>query len=319
MDRHDSAAIAQAIVALGNWETACKHNWALVPQTSEHPYLVMAVVERNEKSPVAARLMLFPGFTALRDFLLARRVADFGVGTSPMEYSRYELAAARDGRAELIVYEAGFVPRKPTQAETAFLAPLLYECYGVMLRLDADADLPRTYSKKNALFARKELSENVWIDGPLKVPDENADPYTEKVALDRAKCEKVRSLLFAPAEEWEVDFFAVPAYQTRDVPARCLYVLTAVDAKTGERMMWEKMSVDGKPDGLKRLWESVAQRMLDRFLARERVPGRLHVRSGRMMRFLRPLGLHVPFKLVQFQTLPMLEKTTRDVLQTGLI
>ena len=111
----------------------------------------------------------------------------------------------------------------------------------------------------------------------------------------------------------------VPAYQTREKRSRFLYILAAVDSATGERRVWEKMSVDGKPGGLKRMWEAHAQRVLDRILVEGRIPGALHVRSPRMARFLRPLGMQLPFKLVQFAKLPALEATLELAIRSNTI
>ena len=319
MNRHDIDEIAKAIASLNLWEKAAAHNWALVPQTSELPYLVNAVMENKKGSSVAGRLRLFPGFVPFRDFMLSRRVADFGVGMSPMDFDHFELVSAKSGVTELSVYEPGFVPRALTAAEREFLAPLLYECYGLMMRLEESPDLSLAYAKKNALFARKEVSENVWIDGPLKLPDERDNPYMEQVSLNKAKCAAAAKLPMANAEKWEVDFVMVPSYQTREKRSRFLYVLAAVDAATGERRVWEKMSVDGGPGGLKRLWEAHAQRILDRILVLGRVPGELHVRTGRVMRFLRPLGLQLPFKLVQYAKLPALDTVMELAVRSGTV
>ena len=60
MNRKDIDEIVKAIAALNLWEKAAAHNWALVPQTSELPYLVNAMAENKKSSPVIGRLHLFP-------------------------------------------------------------------------------------------------------------------------------------------------------------------------------------------------------------------------------------------------------------------
>jgi len=306
LNRSDIDAIARAISGLGVWAKVSVHNWALVPQTSDLPYLVTATDESAMEGPVLGRLMLFPGFVPFRDYLLSRRVNDFGVGMSPVDFEHFELVSAKGGVVELYAYEPGFVPRALTDEERTFLAPLLYECYGLMMRMEEKPDLPLMYTDKNSLFARKELSENSWVDGPLKLPDERQNPYVEQVSLNKAACAAAAKLPLVTAEKWEIDFVMVPAYQTNEKKSRFLYVLAAVDASTGERRVWAKMSVDGRPGGLKRLWEGHAQRVLNRIVSLGRIPGEIHVRSQRMARFLRPLGLQIPFKLVQFEKLATL-------------
>ena len=125
MNRHDVNEIAKAIAALNLWEKASAHNWALVPQTSELPYLVTAGPENKKNSPVLGRLQLFPGFVPFRDFMLSRKIKDFGVGMSPMDFDHFEMVSAKGGVTELFVYEPGFVPRALTSAEREFLAPTI--------------------------------------------------------------------------------------------------------------------------------------------------------------------------------------------------
>ena len=104
----------------------------------------------------------------------------------------------------------------------------------------------------------------------------------------------------------------LPLYGTGESPARTMYLLVAVDAKTGERRVWKKLAVDpsvprnGTLDAIKPLWESLAGHLLDGVIARGSVPGAVHMRSQRMMRFLRPLGLQIPFKMVLHKQLPQL-------------
>lgn len=310
MDKKDSYSIAQAIADLNPWEKASRHNWALVSQMAEEPYIVLVVAE-HDKPAVVGRLLLFPGFAEFRDFILTRRFPDYGVALSPMDFIHYEVAAGPKGVVELFKYSPGMVPERPTSTELKSLAPLLLECYGMILRLEEDPDLPLRYVSQNAMFARKEIVEGVWQDGPLKLPQEEIVQSSEQVALDRKDCDRAKGLPVHPRMRWEVDFLLVPNYRTIGPEPRFLYVLAIVDADTKERVAWQKLTVDGKPGGLKRLWEGHAQRVLDAILALSKVPGEIHVRSGRVARFLRPLGLQLPFKLVQHARLPALDELFR--------
>ena len=103
MNRKDITAIGKAIAALNLWEKASAHNWALVPQTSELPYLVTAGKEEKKGSPVLGRLHLFPGFVPFRDFMLSRRMNDFGVGMSSIDFEHFELVSAKGGVTELFI------------------------------------------------------------------------------------------------------------------------------------------------------------------------------------------------------------------------
>ena len=52
------------------------------------------------------------------------------------------------------------------------------------------------------------------------------------------------------------------------------------------------------------MWESMPQQLLTQFLARGRVPGRIRVVSPRVFRFIRPLGMELPFRLSLHESLP---------------
>ena len=316
MDKTDPYDITRAIAALNPWERAIKHNWALVPQTSAEPFIVSAVDERKTPGPVAGRLLLFPGFTTFRDFVITRQMKDYGVAMGPMDFRHYEAVGLKNGDVEIFVYEPGYVPVSPSSEDRKLLAPLLHECYGILLRMEENPDLPLAYVEKKAMFARKEVVDGVWIDGPFVLPGEEVVQQTESVALAKETCAKAKALPVFPKEIWEVDFAMIPSYHTPEPRPRFLYLLCAVNAESGERMVWERLSVDGKEDGLKRMWEGHAQKLLDGIVKWGRVPGQIHVRSGRVMRFIRPLGLQLPFKLVRHEKLPSLDAVLNLAVRT---
>ena len=316
MDKTDPYELIRAIAEMNPWERAARHNWALLPQTSEEPFIVTFLPEKDRPGPVVGRLLLFPGFALFRDYLISRQVPDFGVGMSPVDFRHYEAVALKDGGVELFSYEPGFVPLPPGSEDRKVLAPLLFECYGMLLRLEEKPDLPLAYVEQKAMFARKEVVDGVWIDGPFILPAEEVVQQLERVELAKEACAKAKALPVFPKEIWEVDFAMIPSYHTPGPHPRFLYLLCAVNAESGERMVWERMSVDGKEDGLKRMWESHAQKLLDGMIKWGRVPGQIHVRSGRVMRFVRPLGLQLPFKLVRHEKLPSLDGVLNLAVQT---
>ena len=102
MDIRNPYEVAAAIAELNVWDKVAAHNWALVPQTSEEPYIVSAGPEKDrEKGPVVGRLLLFPGLENFRNFAITRQMPDFGVWMSPLEFRHWEVIAVRDGKAEI--------------------------------------------------------------------------------------------------------------------------------------------------------------------------------------------------------------------------
>lgn len=319
MDRNDPYDVARAVVAMKPWARAERHSWGLLTQSHAEPFIVVCGSEKSVRTPVAGRLMLFPGVAQFRDFVIARQMPDFGVGMSPLEFQHYEVVGLRSGGVEIFSYRPGFVPLPPDDGERKLLATLLYECYGVLLRMEEKPDLPLTYMGQKAMFARKEVVEGVWMDGPLRMPEETVVEQVEQVNLKKTVCDQAKSLPLYPKEIWELDFVLLPSYRTAGPNPRFLYLLVAVNAESGERMVWERLTVDGKEGGLLRLWSGHAQRVLDAVVRLGRVPGEIHMRSGRVMRFLRPLGLQLPFKLVQHAKLPSLESVLNLSIQTGKV
>ena len=310
MDKSNIEEVAKAIVALKVWKKVAKYNWALVSELFDKP--LIAAVNPTPQGPIVGRLMLFNGFVAHRDFLIFRQNPDLSFATSPIDFDHYEVIGLKDGSAEIYDYRPGFIPVHPDAETRLMLAPIIYECYGLMLRLDENPELPALYMKDQALFSRREGLDGKWHDAPLRPPNLDTVTWTERVGLDRTKCAQAARLNMEPEETWEVDFTQMPLYRTDDRQARMMFLFAAVDAKTGERRVWQKLAVDpsiprnGTLDAMKPLWESLAAHVLDGVVRRGKVPHAIHVRTQRMMRFLRPLGMQLPFKLVLHREMPQL-------------
>ena len=310
MDKTNIDEVAKAITALNVWKKSSKYNWALVSELFDKP--LIAAVNPTSQGPIAGRLLLFNGFVAHRDFLIFKQNHDVSFAMSPIDFDHYELIGLKNGSAEIIDYRPGFTPVHPNEETRALLAPILYECYGLMLRLDEDPELPSSYMAEKAMFSRKEGLDGKWHDAPLRPPNLDTVTWMERVGLDRAKCAKAARFSLEQSDVWEADFIQMPLYRTEDAQARVMFLFAVVNAKTGDRMVWQKLAVDpasprdGTLDALKPLWESLASHLLDGVLKHGNVPGAIHVRSQRMMRFLRPLGLQLPFKIVMHKQLPQL-------------
>lgn len=316
--------IGAAIAALDEsaLDAAARHNWALVPQMSENPHVVTVLTpSRHPNIGLKARLIVFPDFSTFRDFVIHLNVPDYKLAASIAEFNCFSLAIPTDFRPHFFtVCRPGYAPRKPTRKESEFYAPLLRECLGMMLRIDDSHDLPLAYVKQNSMFARKEISDGVWTDGPLRIPPESSFTYTEQVVLDRRKCETAAALPVAKDEIWQIDFQSLPMIRTRGRNSRFLYLLAAVDARSGARTVWKDLIVNPRePDGLKPMWESLAGHVLESILARGALPAELHLRSQRLFRLLRPLGQNLPFKMVVHSSLPTLDAVVGEAIETQTV
>jgi len=318
MDAPDLQKTVREIAALNAWERAAPFNWAVIGQLEDAPFIVSIALEKDKREKLLrGHLQLFPGLPVFRDFLLSLRHPDYGVAMGPADFPHFELIATPAGAVELFTYRPGFVPRKPSPDERRRLAPILYECLGVLMRLEEDPELAFRYKREGAMFARTEGLDGKWRDAPFRLPDPQGPVYTESVAVNKAGCDRAAKLPMEGA--WEIDFVLFPDFRTPEPEPRFLYLLAAVDPDTMTRKVWVKLSVGEGPDALKKLWEGHAQRVLDAILAAGVAPAVLSVRSPRLARLLRPLGLQLPFKIVQHAQLPALDAAIRDALKSNTL
>ncbi len=294
--------IGRRLEALNLWEMIAPHNWAIKPMGCAFPYFCTTI--RGDGQLVKVRFLLLEGWQTLHDYVRTRADRNFGFYSTPMELPHFELVVFPNHEVKVYRHDAGYVPRELTESERTLVGRMLWEAYGVIMRLETDHELPIKFSDKKAMFARVETAPEVWADAPLDIPDPR--PYVEKIAFAKQDIAQAVDLPFASEEVWEIDFRLLPALMTKDKRPRSAYALVAVDGANGARMIYDKVSI--KPDGsLKELWESVPERILKHLLARGRIPGQIKLISGRLFRLLRPLGMELPFKLSLHDALPHLE------------
>lgn len=321
MNREDPLEVARAISALGVCGKVPNDQWAILPRGADQAYICFAAKEMKPnpaaKDKAVGRLFIFPGFKNFHRFAAHGRIRDFGIAMATIEIEHYEIVSLESGDAKILKMRPGYVPvERLTETETKILAAVLYECYGFLIRYEEDHSLPLKFAEQKSLFARWQDGSGAWSDGSYRLPLESATKYVEKISFRKDDADKALALPMNAAERWEVDFILLPQWQTREENPRFLYVFAAADAASSARMVWNRMSVGDKvpgipesdgADALKYLWECHSQRLLRAFLQHGRVPGEIIVHSGRLMRFLRPLAMKIPFKLTFKEKLPALE------------
>lgn len=285
--------------ALGAWETIAPYNWAVCPKGTVFPYF--CTVMKGEGNPVKMRFMMVEGWQSFHDFVRTRIDNNFGFYSTPMELPHFELVVVSGGDVRLFRHDPCYLPRLANDAERALCVKILWESYGVMMRIESDSELPLKFASKKAMFARVEGDGGEWSDRALPIPDPR--PHVESVTFSKADLAKAKDLPFAAEEKVAVDFALVIGLTTQEPRPRCVYRLSAYDVATGEKFVSDNVSP--VPDGgLRAMWENVAPRLLKHLLARGRIPGEIMVRSQRLFRLLRPLCLDIPLKLSLHDTLP---------------
>lgn len=298
MNGRTAEEIGAKMDALAIWDEIAPFNFAIKPAGTVFPYF--CTVLKGDGAPVKVRFLMLEGWQTLHDFVRVRFDRNFGFYSSPMEMPHLELVITADAKVRLFRHDPGYIPAEADEAQRAFASKILWEAYGVMLRVESDRSLPLKFSGDKAVFARVEKPQGEWNDEPLVIPP--PPPYTETVKLPKADIAAAKDLPFDTGDFIELDMRILPGVMTKEARPRTVYELAAFDG-SGAKTIDSRASVDPAA-GLKALWETLAGQVLKALVRRGRVPGEIKVVSGRVFRFLRPLCLELPFKLSLHDKLP---------------
>lgn len=293
MKRPEPEEIGAKMDALGLWDVLLPYNFAVKPRGTAFPYFCTAL--KGDGKPVKARFLMLEGWQTLHDFVRLRMDRDFGFCSQPIELPHFELVVMADGSAEVVRDDAGYMPQRVAAPPARELVSrVLWESYGVFLRIEGDRALPLKFAEDRAVFARVEDAKGQWSDAPLAIPD--PPPHRETVTLPKALVKSAKDLPLVAADVLELDFRMLQDVMTKEPRPRCVYELEAADGRTGETAFACRTSVQPE-GGLRLLWESMPVQALHEIVRRGKVPGEIRVRSGRVFRLLRPLCLELPFRL----------------------
>lgn len=294
--------IGRRIVALDLWKAVARYTWAVKPRGVAFPYFVAMLTGEDEA--IAGHMMLLDGWQTFHDYIATRHDNSFGFYSSPSEMPHFAMLADKNGRFGFFRHDTGYVPREElTSAESGLLSRILWEVYGVMMRMESDPELAMRYSADGAVFARVEDGDGNWSDQPLQIPQPRA--HIEKISVLKSEVEAAKELPFAAGEKLAVDFRLLPGLRTLEPRPRSAYVFCGIDADTGETAFRRMLSTTPE-GGLRELWESLTPRLLKEIAKRGRIPGEVQVVSQRVFRMLRPLCSAMPLKLSLHDSIPAL-------------
>ena len=300
--KEEIAQIAAKMDSLGLWRKLVGYNWAVKPKGSAVPYF--CTIYLGDGNPLKARVLMLEGWLTMHYFVAMKQSPDYGFISSDLELPHFDVAIEAN---DCKVYRFDYV-YAPTVAEERHLElvkRMLWECYGVMMRLENDETLPMKFAEDRCVFARVETEKGKWVDQPLKIPEER--PMVEKISFDQARLKKANDLIIEKKVKWAVDFGLEARLTTKEKRPRMAYRLWIVNAETAERII-VYTATTSEEDGIKGLWEHMPGRLMNVFLEVGYIPGEIQVPNGRMFRFLRPLAEELPFKLSLHTSLDVLKK-----------
>lgn len=288
----DPIVVAKKMDGLGLWSALTPYNFAIKPKGTVLPYFCSVIPE--DSKPVKVRFLMLEGWQTLHDFIRIRVDRNFGFHSSPIEFPHYELVILQSGEIHLFRHDTGYMPIPVNEKQGALVARILWEAYGVMLRLESEPKLPLSFISERAIFARVELKDGVWEDRPLAIPD--PAPHIEKVSFAKEDLKRAKDIPFVAEDVLHVDFRLRSEIMTKEPRPRCVYQLIGYDPK-GKRDIFDLRASVNPEHGLKGLWEAMPGQMLKALIEIGRLPGQIKVSSGRVFRMLRPLCIEIPFKL----------------------
>lgn len=291
--------------ALGLWDLLGPYNWAVKPRGTVFPYF--CTVLKGDQQPVKVRFLMLEGWQTLHDYVHVRADRNYGFCSSPIELPHYELVVLTTGETKLFRHDAGYLPIEANAAQKEFVAKILWEAFGVMLRVESDNKLPMKFADDQAIFARVEGADGAWADEPLVIPPPR--PLVEKVSFPKALVQKAVDLPLVSADALELDFRILPTVMTKEPRPRCVYGLVGVDG-AGKKVVDCRVSMHPEA-GIKGLWESMPAQVMSELVRLGKVPGEIRLCSGRVFRLLRPMCMELPFKLTLRDSLPALEAAYR--------
>lgn len=298
---------ALKIAALNVWQQAAGYNWVLKPRGVIYPYFFTMIYPDSDKK-IKARILLLEGWQSMHNFVRLRIDPDAGYNSSYMELPQYQMQFRHSGQVAFCRVDPGCAPIEPAPEQLPLLERMLWEIYGVLLRIESEPSLMLKYADERALFSRVEVEPNVWRDEPTPLLE--PPPYKEEIAIpidlfNAAKKVPIDKNLRVVVD-LRIDPYTVTRNRASEVPL-INYLLTVIDASTGEVLVNQLNCADPAYDGIKGLWVSMPSYILKRFVDMNRLPCEIQVVSGRVFRFLRGLILQLPIKLTKKAEVPALQ------------
>ncbi len=201
----------------------------------------------------------------------------------------------------------GYHPWLPDERESALLETVLYQAFGMAMRVEADGLLLKNRFPREILMRKTDV-KGVWHDAwsPVKeVGDEEVE-----VKIESKRLQAIRSIPLKPVTmQLDLVFTPLQILPEGQRP-QTAYVLLAVDAQSGLIIAGDLLQAT---EGIAHMWAQIPERLLELFERLGGCPATIEIASDRMANLLRPLGEFLPFKMVRREQLAMLDSARANV------
>ncbi|MBP5320659.1 MAG: hypothetical protein J6334_06700 [Kiritimatiellae bacterium] len=330
--------IAADITRLSPWSW-CKRDFCfgIWPLEEKEPTFVLFFDGPDPESHIIRYLL---GWRALFDFVTHSHSAVKPVRTWMLEIPMLEFSILPDpilfpfeaefqtalglwpeGRpARLPVFRAvrpGFHPWFPILGELPLFRKLLYQTYGMMLRLE---NAPPEYTNLPPGMVRilRERKDGSWDD--MFFPTVPFDDEGMEIRLKGKSLAKLKTMPLIPmAIQIDLAFLpifshlvpppgsdmTIPFKRFAETPPLVNYAFVAVNARNGELLGVEALHAD---KGIEKMWGKAPELLFALFERLKGCPEQIEVTGERMGNLLHSLEVYLPFKLVMRDRLEAVEK-----------
>ncbi len=289
------ADILRRIDALGRWPEILYPMWALKPHGSVFPYFPV-VNPSNGDPAVKGHVSFLEGWQTLHDYNIWMQDKDAGFLSHPIELPGFNILFKTDGTASVMRQTPGFHLREADEKQSAIIAEMLWETYGMLMRLEEDSKLAFRFLDDGCMFAREQDESGKWSDAPLKVVPPRRK--TECVGLSKAALKVAKDLPVLKDRVFKVEFgFDIRAFAAGFGGKRIAYRLKCTDLNTRETVFERLFAVQPPELNIQDLWQNVPDAVLQAIVSLSFVPGEIVVPNTRLFRLFRPLMAELQFKL----------------------
>jgi len=243
-------------------------------------------------------------------WLLEIRMIEVLCAPEPLlfQHERDFLRAIRrepDGKGEWTIFRSivpGYHPWLPDAKERKLLEDVLYQAFGMALRVEADPGMLRSRFPREILI-RTSDGKGGWRDVWSRVKELSGEEI--EVRIESRRLQALAAKPTCPVT-LQVDLLFTPfSIQPGRERPQTAYVLLAVDAQSGLIHCGELFQAIG---GIAAMWSEIPDRLIALFERLGGCPDAIEVRGDRMANLMRPLTEFLPFKLVRREHLKMLDE-----------